>query len=198
MRLLLIDNYDSFVYNIAQLFGSLGADVVVVRNDAEIEDLAALHPDAIVVSPGPGEPKDAGVSNAAVSFFGDKMPVLGVCLGHQCIGTSFGAEVGRATVGPRHGKVAQITHDGTGVFVGLPSPFAATRYHSLAIDEASLPDDLVATAWSEDGTVMGVRHKERPIQGVQFHPESILCGEGKQLLANFLSSAEKAAPAPRP
>ena len=197
MRVLIVDNYDSFTYNLAQLFGTLGAEVVVVRNDATIEELARVRPDAVVVSPGPGRPGDAGVSNEAVAHFGKELPVLGVCLGHQCIGSTFGADVGRASVGPRHGKVAQISHDDSGVFAGLPSPFAATRYHSLAIDEDSLPHDLIATAWSEDGTVMGVRHQELPIQGVQFHPESILCEEGHKLVSNFLKSAEGASPGPR-
>lgn len=197
MRLLIVDNFDSFTYNLAQLFGSLGAEVVVVRNDVTLEELQRVEPAAVVVSPGPGQPGEAGVSSEAVAHFGGAMPVLGVCLGHQCIGTTFGADVGRAAVGPRHGKVAQITHDDSGVFAGLPSPFAATRYHSLAIDENSLPDSLVATSWSEDGTVMGVRHKELPIQGVQFHPESILCEEGEHLLWNFLRSAERPSPALR-
>ncbi len=194
-RVLIVDNYDSFTYNLAQLLGSLGAEVVVVRNDASIEDLEAVSPDAVVVSPGPGRPGEAGVSNEAVEHFGSKLPVLGVCLGHQCIGATFGADVGRAAVGPKHGKLTQVTHDHAGVFDGLPSPFPATRYHSLAIFEDSLPDDLEATAWSEDGTVMGVRHKELPIEGVQFHPESILCKEGERLLANFLRTVEQASPA---
>lgn len=198
VRVLIVDNFDSFTYNLAQLLGSLGAEVVVVRNDATLEELDAVDPDAVVVSPGPGRPGEAGVSNDAVKYFGNRVPVLGVCLGHQCIGATFGADIGRAPVGPRHGKVAEITHDDSGVFEGLPSPFAATRYHSLAIFEDSLPDDLQATAWSEDGTVMGVRHRDLPIEGVQFHPESILTEEGSRLLANFLRAAERASPALQP
>jgi anthranilate synthase/aminodeoxychorismate synthase-like glutamine amidotransferase len=194
-RILIVDNYDSFTYNLAQLVGSLGAEVVVVRNHVTLDELEDVRPDGVIISPGPGRPDEAGVSSQAIEHFGARMPVLGVCLGHQCIGRSFGADVGRAEVGPKHGKVAQITHDDSGVFAGLPSPFAATRYHSLAIFEDSLPDDLVATAWSEDGTVMGVRHKELPIQGVQFHPESILCEQGHRLVANFLTSAREASPA---
>ena len=185
-RVLLIDNYDSFTYNLAQLLGSLGAEVVVVRNDATVSELAETKPDAVVVSPGPGTPAEAGVSEEAIAFFGPRVPVLGVCLGHQCIATAYGAPVGRAAVGPRHGKLAQVTHDDRGVFAGLPSPFSATRYHSLAVEDNALPDSLVATAWSEDDTVMGIRHKELPVEGVQFHPESILCAEGPRLLANFL------------
>ena len=193
-RVLLIDNYDSFTYNLAQAFGSLGAEIVVVRNDAQLADLAAVEPDAVVVSPGPGTPRDAGVSEEAIGAFATQVPVLGVCLGHQCIATAFGATVDRAEVGPRHGKLAEITHDDSGVFAGLPSPFAATRYHSLAVLEGSLPEPLVATAWSEDGTIMGIRHKELPVEGVQFHPESILCVDGPRLLANFIRSqvAERA------
>ena len=197
-RILIVDNYDSFTYNLAQLVGSLGAEVVVVRNHATLDELRSVEPDAVIISPGPGRPEEAGVSSQAIEHFGSRLPVLGVCLGHQCIGESYGANVGRAEVGPKHGKIAQITHDDSGVFAGLPSPFAATRYHSLAIFEDSLPQDLVATAWSEDGTVMGVRHRELPIQGVQFHPESILCAEGHRLLSNFLTTAREASPAPLP
>ena len=196
-RVLIVDNFDSFTYNLAQLLGSLGAEIVVIRNDASVEELESVNPDAVVVSPGPGQPDEAGVSNDVVKHFGRKVPVLGVCLGHQCIGAVFGADVGRAEVGPKHGKVTQVRHDDSGVFRGLPSPFAATRYHSLAIFEDSLPDDLEATAWAEDGTIMGVRHKELSIEGVQFHPESILCEEGERLLANFLKTAEQASPALR-
>lgn len=194
-RVLIVDNYDSFTYNLAQLLGALGAEVVVIRNNASLAELESVDPDAVVVSPGPGQPDEAGVSNEVVAHFGRKVPVLGVCLGHQCIGTAFGADVGRAEVGPKHGKVTEVRHDDAGVFQGLPSPFAATRYHSLAIFEDSLPDDLEATAWAEDGTVMGVRHKHLPIEGVQFHPESILCEEGDRLLANFLRIAERSSPA---
>ena len=189
MKLLLVDNYDSFVYNLAQAFGSLGAEPVVVRNDASVDDLVAEGPAAVVISPGPGTPGEAGVSIAAVEAFAGRVPVLGVCLGHQCIGAAFGGRVGRASVGPMHGKVSPIEHDGSGVFAGLPSPFEATRYHSLAIEDDGWPDELEVTARSTDGVVMGVRHRELAVEGVQFHPESILTDRGPQLLANFLSSA---------
>ena len=186
MKLLLVDNYDSFVYNLAQAFGALGAEPVVVRNDASIDELRALEPDAVVISPGPGSPSDAGVSVDAVREFGIKEPLLGVCLGHQCIGAAFGARIERAEVGPVHGKTSAITHDDAGVYSGLPSPFTATRYHSLAIDKETFPADLVVTAHSDDGVIMGTRHRELPIEGVQFHPESVLTDEGPRLLANFL------------
>jgi anthranilate synthase/aminodeoxychorismate synthase-like glutamine amidotransferase len=158
VRLLLIDNYDSFVYNLAQAFGALGAEPLVVRNDAALDELASLRPDAVVVSPGPGAPRDAGISRDAIGFFaGDGVPVLGVCLGHQCIGEVFGGHVDRASVGPVHGKTSRVSHDGAGVFAGLPSPFVATRYHSLAIDRARWPEDLEITATSEDGIVMALK-----------------------------------------
>ena len=189
MRVLVIDNFDSFVYNLAQVFGALGAEPIVVRNDASTDELLATNPDGVVVSPGPGEPTDAGVSERAIEMFADRVPVLGVCLGHQCIASAFGAKVSRAKVGPRHGKRAAISHDGETIFEGLPSPFDATRYHSLAIEEDSLPSELSATAFAEDGTIMGVRHKELPVEGVQFHPESILCDEGPRLLSNFITRA---------
>ena len=187
MRLLLIDNFDSFVYNLAQEFGANGCDPVVVRNEASLEDLRALNPDAVVVSPGPGKPDDAGVSNEAITYFGgNNVPVLGVCLGHQCIGTVYGADVDRAPVGPRHGKTSPIAHDERGVFQGLSSPFEATRYHSLAIRDETVPDELEVSARSDDGVIMGVRHRSLPVEGVQFHPESIVCAEGPRLLANFV------------
>lgn len=189
MRLLIVDNFDSFVYNLAQAFGAIGAEPVVVRNEATIADLEATRPDALVVSPGPGAPADAGVSVEAIRVFGPRMPVLGVCLGHQCIGAAFGGRIERAPVGPRHGKTSGVTHDGAGVFQDLPSPFVATRYHSLAIGPDSWPEELQVTATSEDGIVMGVRHKELPIEGVQFHPESILTVEGPRLLGNFVRRA---------
>ena len=189
MKLLLVDNFDSFVYNLAQAFGSLGAEPVVVRNDARLEDLVAERPDAVVISPGPGSPEEAGVSVAAIGEFAGKVPVLGVCLGHQCIGAAYGGVVRRAPVGPRHGKASPIEHDGTGVFAGLPSPFQATRYHSLSIDDEGWPDVLEVTARSDDGVVMGVRHRELDVEGVQFHPESILTSEGPALLANFVATA---------
>ncbi|HEX2050774.1 MAG TPA: aminodeoxychorismate/anthranilate synthase component II [Actinomycetota bacterium] len=186
MRLLLVDNYDSFVYNLAQAFGACGGEPVVVRNDAPLDDLVALAPDAVVVSPGPGTPDDAGVSVDAVRAFGARVPVLGVCLGHQCIGVAFGGRVVRAPVGPVHGKTSPVHHDGAGVFAGVPSPMAATRYHSLSIAEDAWPDALDVTARSDDGVVMGVRHRERPVEGVQFHPESVVTEHGPRVLANFV------------
>ena len=191
MRLLLVDNFDSFVYNLAQAFGALGAEPVVIRNDATVEELRAQKPDAVVISPGPGAPGDAGVSVEAVKQFGavDRVPVLGVCLGHQCIGAAFGGKIERARVGPVHGKTSQVRHDGNGIFSGLPSPFVATRYHSLAIGEQAVPDGMDVSATSDDGTIMGVRHRSLPIDGVQFHPESVLTDEGPKLLQNFLEAA---------
>ncbi len=186
MRLLLVDNYDSFVFNLAQAFGALGAEPVVVRNDATVGELEALAPDAVVISPGPGTPAEAGVSIEAIKTFANKVPVLGVCLGHQCIGEAFGGRVERAAVGPVHGKTSEITHDGRTVFESLPEPFTAARYHSLSIDPASFPEQLEVTARSEDGVVMAVRHRELAVEGVQFHPESVLCPDGPRLLKNFL------------
>jgi anthranilate synthase component II len=188
MRLLLIDNFDSFVYNLAQAFGTLGAEPVVVRNDASISDLEEVDPDAVVVSPGPGTPDDAGVSVEAIGRFGRDLPVLGVCLGHQCIGAAFGGRVDRASVGPRHGKLSRIAHDGKSIYADLPQDFEATRYHSLAVEEGAFPTELEVTARADDGTVMGLRHKELDLEGVQFHPESVLVEEGPRLLANFLES----------
>jgi anthranilate synthase/aminodeoxychorismate synthase-like glutamine amidotransferase len=189
-RVLVIDNYDSFVYNLVQYLGELGAEPIVHRHDARtIDELRALAPDAVLVSPGPGRPEDAGVSNAAIRVFGESgTPVLGVCLGHQCIGQIFGGDVVRAPH-VMHGKTSQIHHDGRGVFRGLPDPFVATRYHSLVVARESVPDALEISAESEDGLVMGLRHRELPIEGVQFHPESILTESGHTLLGNFLSSA---------
>lgn len=186
MRLLLVDNFDSFVFNLAQAFGALGADLAVMRNDASIDDLIALRPDAVVISPGPGTPDEAGVSVEAIHAFAHKVPVLGVCLGHQCIARAFGGTVDRAGVGPVHGKTSEVTHDGRTLFAGLPTPFTATRYHSLAIEPDGVPDALEVSARSEDGVVMGVRHRELPVEGVQFHPESVLSPEGDRLLGNFL------------
>lgn len=188
MRLLLVDNFDSFVFNLAQAFGALGAEPIVVRNTATIAELEPIDPDAVVISPGPGTPADAGVSIEAIGRFAPDRPVLGVCLGHQCIGAAFGGTVSRAAVGPVHGKTSQVSHDGRSVFGGLPSPFIATRYHSLAIEDDAWPEALEISARSEDGTVMGVRHRELAVEGVQFHPESVLCPEGPRLLANFLDS----------
>ncbi|MGH2754466.1 MAG: anthranilate synthase component II [Actinomycetota bacterium] len=186
VRLLLVDNFDSFVYNLAQAFGSLETEPIVVRSDATMADLKALEPDGVVISPGPGDPSDAGVSVDAIRSFSHEVPILGVCLGHQCIGAAFGGSIARAAVGPVHGKTSQITHEGAGVFRGLPSPFTATRYHSLAVLEEPWPDDLGITARSEDGIVMGVRHESLPVEGVQFHPESVLTERGPQLLLNFV------------
>jgi anthranilate synthase/aminodeoxychorismate synthase-like glutamine amidotransferase len=188
-RVLVIDNYDSFVYNLVQYLGELDAEPVVHRHDqVTLEELEALAPDAVLVSPGPGRPEDAGVSNDAIRTFGARgIPVLGVCLGHQCIGQLYGGEVVRA---PRvmHGKTSTISHDGTGVFAGLPDPITATRYHSLVVERDSVPDVLTVTAESEDGLVMGLRHRDLPVEGVQFHPESILTESGHALLQNFLGA----------
>ncbi len=189
MRLLLIDNFDSFVYNLAQAFGTLGAEPVVVRNDATLTDLEQVEPAAVVISPGPGTPDAAGISIEGIRHFAPRVPMLGVCLGHQCIGAAFGGHVGRAAVGPVHGKTSLIHHDAKGVLRGLPTPFVATRYHSLAVDEEPLPSELEVSARSEDGIVMGVRHRELPVEGVQFHPESVLTDEGPRLLRNFLDRA---------
>ena len=188
MRLLLIDNYDSFVFNLAQAFGALGAEPVVVRNDESLAALEAVEPDAVVISPGPGTPSDAGVSVEAIQAFAGRRPVLGVCLGHQCIAEAYGGRVERASVGPVHGKTSQISHDGRTVFTDLPTPFTATRYHSLAIEDEGWPEVLEVSARSEDGIVMGLRHREVSVEGVQFHPESVLCPDGPRLLRNFLES----------
>jgi anthranilate synthase/aminodeoxychorismate synthase-like glutamine amidotransferase len=182
----LIDNYDSFTYNLVQYLGELGAEVLVFRNDAvTVEALEALDPSHIVISPGPGDPSAAGISNEVIRRLGTRRPLLGVCLGHQCIGEVFG---GRVTRAPRlmHGKVSPIYHYGEGLFVGIPSPFEATRYHSLIVTEP-LPAELQITAFTKEGELMGLRHRQHPIYGVQFHPESILTLPGKQILRNFLS-----------
>ena len=187
--LLIIDNYDSFTYNLVQYFGELGAEPVVKRNDEiSIAEIEALQPEAVVISPGPCTPKEAGISNDVIARIGPKLPVLGVCLGHQCIGYVYGGAVVRAGR-LMHGKTSPILHDGSGVFADLPSPFEATRYHSLIIDPPTVPDTLVVNAQTAEGEIMGVRHKEYPIHGVQFHPESILTRHGKDLLANFLRIA---------
>ncbi len=184
--LLLIDNYDSFTYNLYQLLSQLGADVLVRRNDEiTVGEAAALAPSQIVISPGPCTPAEAGVSNALIAELGPRIPTLGVCLGHQCIGQVFGGRVIRAPH-PVHGKVSPIHHDGTGLFDGLPKPFDATRYHSLIVERASLPRELDVTAETDDGLIMGLRHRAYPIVGVQFHPESILTTAGPELLRNFL------------
>ncbi|MGK5031058.1 aminodeoxychorismate/anthranilate synthase component II [Janthinobacterium sp. DSP2-3-3] len=184
--LLMIDNYDSFTYNIVQYFGELGEDVRVYRNDEiTIEQIEALNPDRICISPGPKAPKQAGISVDVLKHFAGKKPILGVCLGHQAIGEAFGGKVIRAKQ-VMHGKTSLIAHTGVGVFKGLPSPFTVIRYHSLAIERASLPSCLEVTAWTDDGEIMGVRHREYDIEGVQFHPESILSEHGHALLKNFL------------
>ena len=184
---LVVDNYDSFTYNLVQYLGELGADPVVVRNDAlTVADAQALHPDAVLLSPGPGRPEDAGILCEAIPAFAGVVPVFGVCLGHQAIGQVYGAAVVRAPE-LMHGKTSMIEHDGRGVFAGLPSPLQATRYHSLVIDPATLPPTLEITARTSDGIIMGVRHREVAVEGVQFHPESILTAAGHDLLRNFLA-----------
>ncbi len=184
--LLVLDNYDSFTYNLVQYFGELGADVIVKRNDEiTLDEIAELHPDRICISPGPCTPNEAGISNDVIRRFGPAMPLLGVCLGHQCIGHVFGGDVVRADR-LMHGKTSPILHQGQGVFSGLPSPFEATRYHSLLVKRATFPAALEITAETAEGEIMGLRHRQHPIYGVQFHPESILTLEGKRLLKNFL------------
>jgi anthranilate synthase component II len=185
--LLMIDNYDSFTYNLVQYFGELGQDVKVIRNDEmTLEDIEKLAPGRIVLSPGPCTPNEAGISLDLIRRFAGRLPILGVCLGHQAIGQAFGGRVVHAKT-LMHGKVSRIHHAGTGVFRGLPTPYDATRYHSLAIERASCPAELEVTAWTEDGEIMGVRHRSLPVEGVQFHPESILTQHGHALLRNFLS-----------
>ena len=188
-RVLVIDNYDSFVYNLVQYLGELGAEPVVHRSDAftlaEVEDLA---PDAVLISPGPGRPEDAGLSNEVITTFAGRVPILGVCLGHQCIGQVYGGDVVRAPT-IMHGKTSAIVHEQGGVFAGLPSPLEATRYHSLVVEAGSVPDVLEVTARTDDGVVMGLRHRELDVEGVQFHPESILTEHGHQLLRTFLGRA---------
>jgi anthranilate synthase/aminodeoxychorismate synthase-like glutamine amidotransferase len=186
-RVLVIDNYDSFVYNLVQYLGELGADPLVHRHDARsLDEIIEIDPDAILISPGPGTPDDAGLSNDVIRTFAGRRPVLGVCLGHQCLGQVFGGRVVRANE-VMHGKTSVIRHDGRGVFAGLPNPFEATRYHSLIVDRASVPPELEITAQTDDGTVMGLRHREYAVEGVQFHPESILTAAGHDLLRNFLA-----------
>ena len=185
--LLMIDNYDSFTYNLVQYLGELGEEVKVVRNDdLGVDAIEQLAPERIVLSPGPCTPNEAGVSLAVIERFKGRVPILGVCLGHQAIGQAFGGKVVRAKT-LMHGKVSRVHHSGEGVFRGLPTPYDATRYHSLAIERASCPDELEVTAWTEDGEIMGVRHRSLPVEGVQFHPESILTQHGHALLRNFLS-----------
>lgn len=191
--LLMIDNYDSFTFNIVQYFAQLGEDVQVHRNDKiTINEIESLNPARIVISPGPCSPEEAGVSVAAIKHFAGKVPILGVCLGHQSIGAAFGGRVVRS-VSLMHGKTSPIHHDGKDLFAGLPNPFLATRYHSLVVERPTLPDCLEVTAWVENGEIMGLRHKNLPIWGVQFHPESILTEGGMELLDNFLKTSVRQA-----
>jgi len=193
LAVLVLDNYDSFVYNLVQYLGELGTEPVVRRNDTiGLDDVSALGAGGIVISPGPGRPEDAGISVSLVRAFGGRLPILGVCLGHQAIGHAFGAQVVRA---PElfHGKISRVSHDGRGIFEGLPQPLTATRYHSLVVERGTLDRELEVAAWAEDGTVMAIRHKRLPIDGVQFHPEAVLTVAGRQLLANWLRVCERAA-----
>ncbi len=184
--LVLIDNYDSFTYNLFQYLCELGANVKVVRNDkVTVSEIEAMAPERIVISPGPSSPHEAGISNDVIRHFGPHIPVLGVCLGHQCIGYTYGGNVIRAK-SVMHGKASPIYHDGHGAFTGLPSPFSAIRYHSLAVQREGLPDCLEVTAWTDDGEIMGLRHRAYPVEGIQFHPESFMTGVGKDLLRNYL------------
>ncbi len=193
--LLLVDNYDSFTWNLYHYLGELGATLDVVRNDAiTVQDALARAPAGIVISPGPCDPDRAGISLPLIRAAAGRCPILGVCLGHQAIAQAFGARIVRAPV-PMHGKIGRIEHDGTGILAGLPSPFEATRYHSLCADPASIPAELLINAWSEDGVIMGLRHRSLPIHGVQFHPESIETAVGKRILRNFLELCREKVPA---
>jgi len=184
--LLLIDNYDSFTYNLFQYLSELGEKVVVVRNDkTTLDEIERMKPARIVISPGPSTPLRAGISNEVIRYFGSKLPILGVCLGHQCIGYSYGASVGQAGK-IMHGKSSLIYHDNQGVLAGLPNPFSAIRYHSLVVSRNGLPDCFEVTAWTADDTIMGLRHRQHPVEGVQFHPESFMTEVGKDILSNFL------------
>ena len=190
--LLMIDNYDSFTYNLYQYLCELGAEVEVARNDKiSLEEIQDMSPDGIIISPGPSTPLEAGISNDVIRQFGPNTPTLGVCLGHQCIGHVYGAKVDQAGE-IRHGKTSMVSHNGAGVLVGLPNPFQAIRYHSLVVFPETMPDTLEVTAQTENGLVMGLRHKDYPIEGVQFHPESILTPDGKHLLQNFLDKVSAA------
>jgi anthranilate synthase/aminodeoxychorismate synthase-like glutamine amidotransferase len=185
--ILVVDNYDSFTYNLVQYFGELGVELVVRRNDQiTIDEAEQMRPERLCISPGPGTPDDAGMSNDLIRHFGPRIPVLGVCLGHQCIGQVYGGQVVRADR-LMHGKTSPILHEGDGVFAGLPIPFEATRYHSLIVRRETLPAELEIVAETSEREIMGLRHRKHPVHGVQFHPESIMTGEGKKLLANFLS-----------
>ncbi len=184
--LLMIDNYDSFTYNLYQYLSELGAEVVTVRNDKiTLEEIEEMAPEGIIISPGPCTPKEAGISKDVIRHFGPRLPTLGVCLGHQCVGEVYGAKVDRAGE-IRHGKTSMVHHQGQGVLKGLPDPFEAIRYHSLVVYPETVPDCLEVTAWTDNGLVMGLRHKEHPVEGVQFHPESVMTPVGKDLLRNFL------------
>ena len=184
--LLLLDNYDSFTYNLFQYLSELGEEVVVVRNDkTTIEEIDRMKPQRLVISPGPSIPVRAGISNDVIKHFGATLPILGVCLGHQCIGYSYGATIGQAPE-IMHGKSSLIHHNSQGVLAGLPNPFSAIRYHSLVVQREELPDCLEVTAWTDDGTIMGLRHRQYPVEGVQFHPESFMTEAGKDILRNFL------------
>lgn len=185
--LLLVDNYDSFTYNLFQYLSEIGEEVVVVRNDEiTVAEIEKMKPERIVISPGPSTPKNAGISNEVIRHFGTKLPILGVCLGHQCIGYTYGGTVSGAKQ-IMHGKSSKIHHTGQGVFAGLPDPFSAIRYHSLAVKRDSLPDCLEVTAWTEDGEIMGMRHKTHQVEGIQFHPESFMTEHGKDILKNFIT-----------
>ena len=184
--LLLIDNYDSFTYNLFQYLSELGEDVVVVRNDrVTIDEISRMKPGRIVISPGPSTPLQAGISNDVIRYFGPRLPVLGVCLGHQCVGHSYGGVIGQANK-IMHGKSSLIHHNCEGLFQGLPNPFPAIRYHSLVVEREGLPDCLEVTAWTDDDTIMGIRHRQYPVEGIQFHPESFMTESGKDVLRNFL------------
>jgi len=188
--LLLIDNYDSFTYNLFQYLSELGEEVVVMRNDkTTLDEIDTMKPQRIVISPGPSTPLRAGISNEVIKHFGSSLPILGVCLGHQCIGYSYGANIGQAKE-IMHGKSSQIYHSRQGVFAGLANPFPAIRYHSLVVLRDGLPDCLEVTAWTEDNTIMGLRHRQRPVEGVQFHPESFMTQVGKDILRNFLTEGD--------
>ena len=185
--LLLLDNYDSFTYNLFQYLSELGEEIAVVRNDrAALEEIDRMKPQRIVISPGPSTPLRAGISNKVIRHFGSRLPILGVCLGHQCIGYSYGAAIGQAGK-IMHGKSSLIYHDSRGALTGLPNPFSAIRYHSLVVQREGLPKCLEVTAWTDDGTIMGLRHRQHPVEGVQFHPESFMTEVGKDILRNFLT-----------